>query len=207
MALEQLDFDHREMTQSGGGDADKNLAVKFYLRPLQNQSKSEAEGRPIFEDTEMIEIRVRGDRGNVIIRPVREGDKRRFRDAWRDFKDEKETRHEGTLLSEWPIMTQSQVEELKFLHFFTVEQLAAANDDVCSKVAGMINLKAKAKAYIDFAKGTAPMEQYHSQLVEERNRREAAERNVADLAARLTALESKTETSLQKLQGGGAVKK
>ena len=41
------------------GDADKSLAVKFYLEPIQNESKTLEEVRPIFEDCEMVELRVR----------------------------------------------------------------------------------------------------------------------------------------------------
>ena len=205
MAREELDFDHRHMTEQGGGDADKNLAVRFYKMPLENAAKSANEGRPIFEDVEMLEIRVRGDRNNVIIRPVRPGDKRRFRDAWAAYQEGITNRQEGTPLGEWPPMTASMVEELKYLQFFTVEQVAGANDDVCGRIPGLVGLKLKAKAFIELAKGSAPIEKLTRDLQEEKSRREAAERHSADLGARIASLEALIKDKAP--VGGGAVAK
>ncbi|MEQ1572781.1 MAG: hypothetical protein ABL993_00910 [Vicinamibacterales bacterium] len=205
MAREELDFDHRDMTKAEG-DVDKNLAVRFYKMPMQNAAESDKAGRPIFEDVDMCEIRVRGDRNNVIIRPVRPGDKKRFRDSWRDYQDGNERKLTGTPLAEWPPMTGSMVEEMKYLQFFTVEQLAEANDDVCGRIPGLVSLKQKARAYIELAKGSAPIEEMQRKLDSEKAAREASDNMVKDLAARISAMEA-AASPLAKMQGGPAVKK
>lgn len=197
MAREELDFDHRDMTKAEG-DVDKNLAVRFYKMPLKNESESDKAGRPIYDDVDMIEIRVRGDRHNVIIRPTRPGDKKRFRGIWKEYEEGVTAKVTGTPLAEWPPMSASMVEELKYLQFFTVEQLAEANDDVCSRVPGLVGLKNKARAFIEFAKGAAPIEEMQRKLDAERSAREASENMVKDLVARVAAMEAKPGPAVRK---------
>ncbi len=156
--MEELDFDHTVFSPQQA-ESDKSLAVRFYMQALRDESKSIEEGRPIFVDTEMIEIRVRGDRNNIVIRPVREDDKRRFRQAYGDFKANKERTVDGTPLTEWPAMSASMAEELRYLGFYTVEQLAEANEAALSKVPGLLTMKNRAKLFLEFAKGISPIEQ------------------------------------------------
>ena len=50
----------------------RHLHITFYLEPLENPAKSRAEGRPIFEDREMVEIKCVGDpRRSWSRRPMR----------------------------------------------------------------------------------------------------------------------------------------
>lgn len=206
MALQEADFDHREFTNPSR-DADSSLAVRFYMTPLQDDAESDKQGRPIFVDTEMIEIRVRGDRNNIIQRPIRPEDKKRFRDAYRDFKDDKPESLKGTPLKEWPHMSASMVEELKYLGFFTVEQLAEANDSACSKMPGLTTMKQRAQAFLEFAKGTAPLDKMSRELEETKARAEAAERGQADMSHRLQAMQDQmNQMMLQMSQGKPAEK-
>jgi hypothetical protein len=103
-------------------------------------------------------------------------------------------------------MTGSMVEEMKYLQFFTVEQLAEANDDVCARVPGLVSLKNKARAYIELAKGSAPIEEMQRKLDAEKAAREASENMVRDLAARVKAMEE-AASPIGKMQAGPAVRK
>jgi hypothetical protein len=174
------------------GDADKSLAVKFYLEPIQNEEKTLEEGRPIFEDREMVEIRVRGDRNNIVIRPVRPDDKKRFRNAYMAFKDEDQKLRSGTPLSQWPLMSRSFVEELKFLGFYTVEDIAEASEISLSKVNGLRNFQEKAKSFLEFAAGGSPVTKLEARLDELQSNLEAALQQNARLNA---ALEEKSKTA------------
>lgn len=156
------------------GDADKSLAVKFYLEPIQNEAKTLEEGRPIFEDQEMVELRVRGDRNNIVIRPVRPDDKKRFRNAYMAFKDEDQKLRSGTPLSQWPLMSRSFVEELKFLGFYTVEDVAEASELSLSKVNGLRNFQEKAKSFLEYASGGSPVTKLEARLDELQSSLEAA---------------------------------
>jgi hypothetical protein len=185
MSIAELDYDHRVFEQR---EANKQLAVRFFTEPVKNEEKSKAEGRPIFEDVEFIEKRVRGDRNNIVQRPVREDDKAEFREAYKSFKANEETPVEGTPLKEWPSITRSLLEELKHMGFLTVEQLASASDSVCSKFAGLQTYKQKAIVYLEYAKGNAPLEKYMGELHEMRNLLETLKKQTEEQAATIKAL-------------------
>lgn len=197
--LEEADFDVN-VFGANSRDADKNLAVKFYAEPTKDEQRSIEEGRPIFTDTEMIEIRVRGDRNNIVQRIARDDDRRRFRDAYLAFKDNKEQEQTGTPLKEWPLITKSLVEELKYFSFFTVEQLAEASDSVCSKMAGLQTYKQKAKLWLEHAKGAAPLEKQAEQIKQLEAALEVANQNNAALQEKLSKLTDKFEKLADKIK-------
>lgn len=195
--LEEIDYDVNVFAELAR-QADKSLAVRFYIAPLQNDVKSESEGRPIFDDTEFVEIRVRGDRNNIVQRPARDDDRKRFRDAYVAFRDQRKNLESGTPLAQWPIMSLSMVEELRYLGFQTVEQVAEAAENACAKVTGLLMLKQKAKIFLEHAKGGAPMEKLTNQNKELQDRLTASEsmnaklsKQVEDLLLRVEAFESK----------------
>lgn len=192
--METLDYDHRVFTEGSGFDreADKNLAVRFFTHPIRNDEKTASEGRPIFDDQDMVEIRVRGDRNNIIIRPVRPEDTMRFRDAWKAFEQREDIKESGTPLKEWPIMAASTVEELRYMGFFTVEQVANASDSVCSKFAGLQNFKQKAKLYIEQTKdANAVISKLAKENDDTKSQLEMAQRQIAELGRKLEELTAK----------------
>jgi len=185
--MEELDHDWRQHQQGG----DENLAVRFFIAPMENAEKSLEAGRPIFDDTEMIEIRVRGDRNNIVNRPVRPEDKKRFRDQWRAYNDDRQEAESGTPLSQWPAASASFVEEMKYLGFRTVEHIASANDAVCSNVVGLTLMRERARSFLEFAKGNAPTDQLNAKVAELTSQLEAERANKADLAKRLEDAEQR----------------
>ena len=172
-------------------EADKSLLVRFFTHPIQNMDRTAAEGRPIFDDTEMIEIRVRGTKDNVVMRPIRPDDKLRFAMQYRHYKERTGELESGTPLKQWPAIGLSQAEELRHLGFTTVEHLADAKDSVVMSIPGMQSLKNKAKAFLDLSKGVAPIERIQKQLDEKTNEAETLKRQLADVALRMAALEAK----------------
>lgn len=163
--MDNYELDH-SVFQSNKGD--ESLYVLFYMSFLQNQVKSEAEGRPIYDDCEFVKIFSPGDRNNVVDRPVRPSDRLRFPKQWAMFQTDKNSAQiSGTPLAQWPIVSRAMAEELKYLGFTTVEQIAEARDDVVGKMMGMRDLKNKAIAYIEIAKGsTKPIEEMQSKINE-----------------------------------------
>jgi Zn-dependent metalloprotease len=138
---------------------DEFLLVKFYMHPRYMTGKSEQSGRPVYEETEYLQIMKPGDRDNVIQRPATKMDKQRFAEHYRKFKArEDQESFEGTLLEEWPAITRSQAEELKFLNIRTVEQLANVADNYAQNIMGVNVLKSKAKAFIEAADKNATNE-------------------------------------------------
>ena len=200
--MEELDFDHRLQWDE---QADKNLVVRFFRMPVRNDTRSREEGRAIFDDVEMIEIRVRGDRNNIVVHPIREDEKVRFAKAYDQFRRGVEATQEGTPLSEWPIMSTSMVEELKYLGFVTVEQLAEASDTVCSKFAGLLTWKQKAKAFIEFAKGISPLERMQEQLATMQDQAQVSANQVREMAQRYEELDRRYRDLLERVASGQEV--
>ena len=135
---------------------DNKTYVKFYIRPLHDEEASAEQGRPIYHDTEYIEIRTPGNETNIIRRPVSDLDRRRFSGQYRSFKAGELEQTTGTPLSEVPWITRSQVEELSYLRINTIEILAEVNDDVCTRIPGLFKLKQRAQIYVQQAKEAAP---------------------------------------------------
>lgn len=166
---------------------------RFHMLPVQNMALSEKEGRPIFEDKEMVEIRIPGDPKISWVGPVTEQQKiegqwvdsrARFPKEYEAFKRGEQVATTGTPLEQWPQpgMTSARVHELKALNVFSVEDLAGITDGNLGRLGmGGRELRESARRYIDNAKEIAG----NSALVNE----------LSELRARLAALEgAKPET-------------
>jgi hypothetical protein len=173
--LTQAAFD----SSAGRYRGDNHLLVKFFTHPRLNTTRSAEEGRPIYVDTPYIQIMTPGNKDSIVIRPATEMDKARFAEHYRKYQArEDQDAVEGTLLEEWPAISRSQVEELKFLNIRTVEQLANLSDSNGQHIMGVNMLKQKAVKFLDEAKGGALQE---------------AQEMIRQLSARLAALEAVEE--------------
>jgi hypothetical protein len=134
---------------------DHKLMVNFYVRAVQNTFKSSQEGRPIFDEKEYVRIIIPGDTKSVIDAPVNDEYRGRFRDRYERFKKGLVQAQSGTPLEIWPQMTIGLVAELKAMQIFTVEQLADLADAQAQKIMGSHDLRRRAQAFLDAAKGEA----------------------------------------------------
>lgn len=144
--LEQVNYE--DFTTAGEQKADEQLLVRFFLKEREDKAKSLAEGRPIFKETEYVEIRVAGRRDPLACRPATHQDKQRFPRHYDAFQKRIELPEEGTPLSEWPQISRSQVEELSFMHVKTVEQLAEMSDTHVGQFRGGYTLKKRAQDFL-----------------------------------------------------------
>ena len=170
---------------------DDKLFVVFFLHPHKDEQKSLAEGRPIFKDQEYIRIMVPGDKDSIVIRPARDMDKMRFPKQYAAFQAGEAEVQEGTPLKAWPMVTRSQVEELKFFGVHTVEHLADLADVHVAKFMGMGSLKTKAQAFIQAAKETAPLEQLNAAVDQKDAEISALNQAVDELKEIVTGLQKK----------------
>lgn len=145
---------------------DRGVHAKFYNHPEQDHEASATAGRPIFKDTEFVEIIAAGNSTNIIKRPARQADKQRFPRQYAAFLEGRGDELYGTPLTEVTWITRSQVEELAYMRICTLEQLAGVSDSVCGKVVGLYDLKRKAESTLAAAGDAAPM----TELVEENKR-------------------------------------
>ena len=132
---------------------DSKLYVQFYVRPVMNNFRSSEEGRPIYEEKEYIRIIVPGDSKTTVDCPVTDEFRMRFQNQYDKFKRGLAQAVEGTPLEMWPVITRSQVEELKHFRVRTVEDLAGLADSSVQNFMGLVSLKNKAKAFLEAASG------------------------------------------------------
>lgn len=189
MQRDTLDFDHNIQNTDAG---DKQLFVQFYMHFIKDEEESSKENRPIFKDQVFTKIFPPGDRSNIIDRPFRESDQFRFPAQYARFKANQDQRASGTPLEMWPVVSKALAEELKFFGFQTVEQLAGASDDVCSKRMGLVDLKSKAAAYLQVAAGdTKPLAEMARRMEEQASQIEVLTRNLADAVKRIPVEKAK----------------
>jgi hypothetical protein len=170
------DFDVSDFNASGDS---KGVYAKFYVLPVEDAARSAAEGRPIFRDEVMIEILAAGNSTNIVRRRIREADKSRFREAYAKFQAGAEDQLDGTLLSEVPWITRSQVEELAYKKVRTLEQLATLSDSACAGAAGLYSLKQKAAAWMQKSEAAAPFTELARQNEELQARLASLEATIA----------------------------
>ena len=132
----QLATDDNNPEFVGARNPDDVLFVRFYMRPLQDNFQTEAQGRPIFNDVIFIEIQTPGNQLNIIDRPKYAKDEIRFPRQWAYFKNthSNDPSKQGTPFAQWPLMTVSQVEMLKAHKFHFIEQFANGSDEQIKSV-------------------------------------------------------------------------
>ena len=180
---------------TGAINPDSVLAVWFFAKPIKNPFRTQKEGRAIFEDVVYIHIEAPGDRDSIIERPKYESDEQRFPLHWAAWlnkhgSDQKEV---GTPLSQWPLISQSQAEELKALKFRTVESVAGASDSQLQSIgmiAGMAPhaFRDRAKAFLMVAQNAAAVATQAEELEKERAEKEEMKTEMAKLKEQVERL-------------------
>jgi len=179
--VQTADFDVASFENSAQAEEDKKLLVKFFLKPRPDNAASLAEGRPMFKDTEYIDIRIPGDRTGGVCRPATHADKQRFNPHYQAFKNRTEAPLEGTPLAEWPLITRSLAEELAFHNVKTVEHLATMSDTHSGKFMGLNALKAKALKWLEQAGEEAKVHELQDQLLQRDTKLEEQSGQIAQL--------------------------
>jgi hypothetical protein len=172
----------------------KGLLVKFYMDAVELKGKSEAEGRPIFEDREFVEIIPIGDTKTVVTKPVTDQERQRFPEEYAVFKRGVEMVFSGTPLSEWPIMRPAQIKQFNHFNIYTVEQLSEIDDIAISRVGpGTRDFVEKAKAFIAKAKGSADVQRFASENLAMKEQIAEQATIIKEMSAKIDALRDEPE--------------
>jgi hypothetical protein len=153
------------------------LTPVFRVHTSANETRSKAEGRPIFEDLEVVEIRFAGDRQKVAVFPAHDAEPNATRIAiasgeisssevityaqvyapqYQQFKSSTTQSVSGTPVEELPFVTAAKRSELKALNIHTAEALAALDGTPLKQLGiGGRELKNQAAAYLENAAGSA----------------------------------------------------
>lgn len=144
---------------------DERLMIRFFKKAARDDEASQASGAMRFKEVECIQIMVPGDRDNIIIRPLGEGDKRRFGQQYADWQRTGQGESvNGTPLEMWGKLTLPQIEEFRYIGVRTLEQLAELRDDACMKLPGAVQLKQKAADFLALQREEAPLRKVQEEL-------------------------------------------
>lgn len=160
--LEELDYDHT--VHEDRYKQDHRLMVRFFTDVLPDEKATKEAGHKKFRDAVFIQIVVPGDRRQVTIREARPDDIARFREKYDRFMANHEVEVDGYPISQWPVISRSQAEELRYLGFHTVENLAHASEQALTKYPGLRALQQRAAAFIEAQTRTAPIEKMQTQI-------------------------------------------
>lgn len=134
---------------------DSCLGVRFFWHERENEVRSKEEGRPIFDQVEMIEILTPGSRDRLH-KMVTDVDRARFRDRYNSFKELSNHKMVGTPLEQFPFISVGERKELEYFNVYTGEQLINMPDGNIDRlgVNGRDLIK-KVTVFMQMAKDTA----------------------------------------------------
>jgi hypothetical protein len=152
--------------------ADSRLQVRFYKKSVQQEQESIEAGRPIFKEFDFVHICVAGDTLTEIDTYALNSHKQRFPIQWANYMNRVGAHDEeviGTPLSEWPLVSKSQAEEMRAMKFHTVESIANASDQQLQRMgmaAGMspYAFRDKAKAFLNLATTAAETDKREAEI-------------------------------------------
>ncbi len=186
--MAQIDW---QSIMSGNSQPKKRYSganIKFFYSYNENREKSLKEGRPIFDEIPSISIQWPGQ--DETVRRIEPQDLQEYPELYARFKAGSEPVLEGTPLAEWPMMSGSAMRELQYLGFKTVEQLAAATDDVKRKLGPLSKFVKLAKEWLEAAGSDQnAVVKLKQQLEVETKKREHLEHKIELLMQRVEANE------------------
>jgi hypothetical protein len=144
-------------------EGDKRLGVQFFYDAVQNEFKSNEEGRPIFDQVAFIRIFTPGSR-DVFVSRASEVYQRRFERQWDRFQRANTEAVDGTPLEQATWVTVAQIAELKSVNCYTIENLADMSDVLIGKMMGALGLRERARKFLAAAKEAAPLLKLTSEL-------------------------------------------
>ena len=191
---------YRSPAETGGYDpaaaaGDGRLFIEFRKEwsAHPNKEKSAELGRPFFDEVEYIRIYAPGDRNNVVDCPVNDVHRGRFSAQYQRWVNgnRSENAMEGTPIEKWPECTRGDVEGLKYLHIYTVEQLCTLDDNVLTKNPGLREMQKRARQWIDVATRNAAASQLRAEKEKAESEKAALQNQLAEQAKRLAQLEER----------------
>lgn len=170
-----------------------NARPRFYTEAVQNNFRSQQEGRPIFDEKEFVEILVPGDRKTAWVGQVTDEHRRRWPQLYQAWKAGQEAPEEGYALEQWAGINKAQVEELRFAKVRTVEQLASLPDDALNRCVPMggWQLREKAQRFLKQMEGSAQTEALAAENASLRETMDLMKAQHEDLIRRLAEMEAR----------------
>jgi len=181
--------------------ADSRLQVRFYKKSVQQEQESIDAGRPIYKDFDFVHICVAGDTLTEIDTYALANHKQRFPIQWANYMNRQGAHDEevvGTPLTEWPLVSKSQAEELRGIKFQTVESIANASDLQLQRMGMMAGMspyafRDKAKAFLNLATTAAETDKREHEI-------NALKEELAKKELETAKIKAETEAKMAQMQ-------
>jgi hypothetical protein len=165
---------------AAAGPTSNLTVVTFKTIAVPNEAKSRKEGRPVFDDLDVCEIRFAANKMTAAVFPAHDPEPNATRERgeivtyamlyneqFRKFKAQEAQDVAGTPLSELTFLTEAKRRELRALNIHTAEALAALDGPPLKQLGmGGREWKNQAQAYIDAAAGSADVTAMAAQIAE-----------------------------------------
>lgn len=123
--------------------------VCFKQMDVPNPTKSEQQGRPVYEKKVFCVVTFPGKPPEP--REVTERHKQEYPEQWAAFLKNQEPPVDGFPLEQWPMMDRDTVEQFRAHGFKTVENLAECTDEVKRKIGPLAKWCKTAKKFLEAA--------------------------------------------------------
>lgn len=166
------------------------LIPRFFIEAIPDPVATEREGHVVYKDQERVEILIAGDTKTGLVKKVTDEHRQQFPQHYAAFKKGREMATTGTPLEMWPLLTPAQVRTYKALNIFSVQDFAGLHDTQLQALGmGARELQKKAQVWLESAWDKAAQTRHVAELERERQASAAKDQTIADLAARIEALE------------------
>lgn len=164
---------------------------EFSVRAIQNNFRSEREGRAVFDNIEYVKIITPGDKRSVPECAVKDEHRARWPRQYEAFKNNLEVVADGTPLEAWPLisMNPALIAELKAANIRTVEALANLSDGLLAVVGmGGREWRGKAINYLNDADAGAALAAAEAKAQTLVDELAVKDRQIAELSAAVQKL-------------------
>lgn len=171
--------------------SDSLITPFFRNEAIQDMTASKTQGRPIYRDMAVCEIRIAGDRNFAPVVPAHamwkkiDGEEVTYAQRWpeqyRRFLENTAQIADGTPLAELPFLTEAKRQELRALKIYTAEALASLDGKPLLALGpNGRGMKAQAQAYLGNASGSAAVTKMADELTALREKVAAMESAAAN---------------------------
>ncbi len=187
------DMSGARIGQNGVVQAKDNSYAWFETRSKHMPAKSEAAGHEVYEDQIILNVQQPGDL-NPVSRPYREGDERRYAEAWSAYQQGKTPAHDGTPMAILFPASPAMVKNLESIGIHTIEELGKVTDTGLTNIPMGLDLRNKAKAFLEARDGADGFNKISAQLDRERERANSLEMQMKEMQAQMAIIAAQRES-------------
>jgi len=150
-------------------EPEKDITMRqFYTEAVEDKAASEVAGRFIAKEADFCKIMFPGSSNVLVVEMDEFQQKGPHGRAYRRWKEIETAGGEhkviGTPIETVTWLTKGLVLEMRHMNIFSVEDLANVSDTNCQKMAGLMILRQKAKAFVLAANESAPLLKMQAQI-------------------------------------------